>query len=353
MSVPESRQDSAELADRKVPMSFHTTRRQQFLGEPHFLWMRNDCAEGVANIETIIQKALSHADDEYAADRMSFQSLLKFQSMVLDFTAGDPIEGLRAKLEDVIVSYERFGKQLWQNTQDRNEPVFPFAVLDDYCQLMQLIGLCFLLHRRDLLPRIAAMQDGEGGKSNGGADTLFEEFMAYALGPETRFESDWICHKKPYEPLFHGLTETTPAKGLKEFDLFLKNWYRDLAGTGWHDSHKPDEQGNQGGYYGYWSFEAGAAVLLLGIEDDSSLHRYLYYPKDMVAWAREHAALSTPADKADSLRLRAMAGEVCPRTGYWFTPARANSRTHFEAGKNMPDTGSSYGATIWQWDEQQ
>jgi hypothetical protein len=51
--------------------------------------------------------------------------------------------------------------------------------------------------------------------------------------------------------------------------------------------------------------------------------------------------------------LRAMAGEVCPRTGYWFTPARQNSRAHFEAGQTMPDVGGTWGATIWQWDEQQ
>ncbi len=53
------------------------------------------------------------------------------------------------------------------------------------------------------------------------------------------------------------------------------------------------------------------------------------------------------------MRLRAMAGEVCPRTGHWFTPARENSRTHFEAGQTMPDVGGNWGTTIWQWDEQQ
>lgn len=53
------------------------------------------------------------------------------------------------------------------------------------------------------------------------------------------------------------------------------------------------------------------------------------------------------------VRLRAMAGEACPRSGYWFTPARQNSRAHFEAGQTMPDVGGTWGATIWQWDEQQ
>nr|WP_240987523.1 PoNe immunity protein domain-containing protein [Cupriavidus taiwanensis] len=44
--------------------------------------------------------------------------------------------------------------------------------------------------------------------------------------------------------------------------------------------------GRTSGYYGYWSFEAAAAVLLLGIEDDSSLHPYLYYPNELVSWAK-------------------------------------------------------------------
>ena len=97
----------------------------------------------------------------------------------------------------------------------------------------------------------------------------------------------------------------TNDKALENLHRFLKHWYKDLAGCGWHDSHKPNEAGQQGGYYGYWSFEAGAAVLLLGIEDDSSLEQYLYYPKDLVAWAREHKALSEADDNGtNAVKLR-------------------------------------------------
>jgi hypothetical protein len=53
------------------------------------------------------------------------------------------------------------------------------------------------------------------------------------------------------------------------------------------------------------------------------------------------------------VRLRAAAGETCPREGYWFTPARLNSRRAFRAGEQMPDVGGDYGITIWQWDEMQ
>ncbi|KQP13824.1 hypothetical protein ASF43_17460 [Pseudorhodoferax sp. Leaf267] len=53
---------------------------------------------------------------------------------------------------------------------------------------------------------------------------------------------------------------------------------------------------------------------------------------------------------AAGVRLRAAAGERCPRTGWWITPAAANARQRFDAGDVMPDLKSAWGATIWQWD---
>lgn len=340
-------------------MEFHEKRRQQFLGENYYREQLRQFADVLHGEEGLEANLLTPERSRgWYAELQRGIGFELFNRMLLRYTAGEPIEQVRLELEQVVVAYERYGQRLWAQFGDRNEVVFPFTSLDDYCQLMQLIGLCFLLHRRDLLPRVAALQDGldavgQVGEGNGGTDTLYEEFMAFGVGPQTRFETDWLCCSKPYKSLFHALTEPARAEQLKELDLFLKHWYKDLAGTGWHDSHKPNENGDQGGYYGYWSFEAGAAVLLLGIEDDSSLHRYLYYPKDMVAWAREHAALSEGQGATAPIRLRAAAGEPCPREGYWFTPAKQNSRRYFKQGEVMPDTQSRWGATIWQWDETQ
>lgn len=54
-----------------------------------------------------------------------------------------------------------------------------------------------------------------------------------------------------------------------------------------------------------------------------------------------------------NFRNRCDARQPCPRAGYWFTPAKAGSRRHFEAGETMPSFESGYGLTIWQWDENQ
>jgi hypothetical protein len=336
---------------RSFSVQFNLKRRQQFLSEIHY-------SHDIAAIDSAIQEFSSSpagsGDTELEGWMISRRSvaIYRLHRLCLQYTAGDDIAPLRMQLEQVVDDFARYGELLWQFKRDRNEPVFGFHFLDEYCDLLQILGLCFLLHRRDLLPRIAAFQDDEDG-ANGGTDTLYEEMLAYGIGPESRFETDQLCQMRPYENLFYALTETTPEKSLKELNLFLKRWYKDLAGTGWHDSHKPNEKGEQGSYFGYWSFEAGAAVLLLGIDDDSSLQQYLYYPKDLVAWARANKHLSEPDTTTQQVRLRCEAKQPCPREGFWFTPAQAGSRRFFRASEPMPEMGGDYGTTIWQWDPNQ
>lgn len=44
------------------------------------------------------------------------------------------------------------------------------------------------------------------------------------------------------------------------------------------------------------------------------------------------------------------AGDACTHTGYWFSPAQADSRRFFNAGEVMPEfVGSAWGATFWYW----
>ena len=47
------------------------------------------------------------------------------------------------------------------------------------------------------------------------------------------------------------------------------------------------------------------------------------------------------------------AGQACSQTGFWFTPAKAGSRRHFQQGELMPGLKSDWGDVIWQWDQRQ
>lgn len=53
------------------------------------------------------------------------------------------------------------------------------------------------------------------------------------------------------------------------------------------------------------------------------------------------------------VRSSVMAGEKCPETGYWFTPAKKGSRRYFVAGQPMPLVLTDYGTSLWQWDDDQ
>lgn len=64
--------------------------------------------------------------------------------------------------------------------------------------------------------------------------------------------------------------------------------------------------------------------------------------------------VATPASTVrPSQSRRVSAGETCPETGFYFTPARPGSRRMFEKGEVMPTFDTGYGATIWQWDSSQ
>ena len=52
--------------------------------------------------------------------------------------------------------------------------------------------------------------------------------------------------------------------------------------------------------------------------------------------------------------LRKAAGELCPQSGWWFTPAQVNSRRYFQQGTPFPAIGdSNFGTTFWQWSPDQ
>jgi len=90
-----------------------------------------------------------------------------------------------------------------------------------------------------------------------------------------------------------------------------------------------------------WVDELGP---LAGNHSEEDLKRFL------VALRAGIVAGATPKGKSAS---RVIAGEKCTHAGFWFTPAQAGSRRYFKAGDVMPEVGGDYGATIWQWDQNQ
>lgn len=252
------------------------------------------------------------------------------------YTAGHPILALRDELETVIKTIEVYTAALRDWHGNPAYPPFMFDELDHYEQLMQLIGLCYLLHRQDLLPRLAALQDGYFA----GEDVLYEDFLTFGL--DARYEAETLHFFKAYTDLHDALYAEEEGKETAQSHLlqYIKRWYKtSMKGLPWHNTHL---EPNQAGYYGYWSFEAGAVAFLQDL-DDSALREFPYYPKDLVDWARQYQP-----DHPQNQQGRCEAGQPCPQAGNWWTPAKPVARREFAVGDIMPDyPDSTYGATIW------
>lgn len=321
---------------------FSQRRRQRLLDENYFHWV---VATLRKHIDFWSQNLPANGTEAERKSNAAWDRAYdRFCLLLAGYTGGEPIEPMRDELERVVAAYEEFTPLRRLAHEDPDFPAFVFREVDEYEVAFQLIGLCYLLHRRDLLPRIAALQD----PFYRGQDTLYEDMLAYEL--EDRYDVDKWFHDKPYHDLIKSFYRDTDEECIGDLSRYLDSWYAAMQRTPWHDSHlNQTEKG--GAYVGYWAIEAAAATYLLGL-DDSSYRDHVVYPKDLVDFARKLDA-GGDGSNSDRLSLRCEGGETCPKAGYWLTPAKAGSRRYFAHGEVMPTVASDYGSTIWQWDNDQ
>ena len=94
------------------------------------------------------------------------------------------------------------------------------------------------------------------------------------------YASEKLLWTTPYAGLIEVIefAKTNKEKAVERLQKYLKKeWYKGHSDCGWYNDHKS----KWGVHFGYWSFESGALVKILGL-DDSSLQGLPYYPYDMV-----------------------------------------------------------------------
>lgn len=318
---------------------FSARRRQQFLTETYSRAYQNHMRETISLWSTKLPFADSEAEARSLAGSAVARSL--YQALSLKYTAGEEIAPLRDDLEKVVAAYEEYQKRLGEYEGEPEFVPFNFEFeIADYERCMQLIGLCYLLHRRDLLPRIAKLQD----PGYAGEDTLYEELLGHAL--PGRADIDEWYHDEPYSTLIHAMYAETPEEASAKLAEYCREWYPAMEGTPWHGGHERMTE-DDGDYFGYWAFEAGAVALLYGIDDSQIDH--MVYPRDLVAFARSFQPGQAPAREA-----RVPGGEPVPRSGWWYTPAKTGSRRYFKQDEMFPVIeDSDYGDTFWLWSPDQ
>jgi hypothetical protein len=339
------------------PPPFRERRRQQFLYEDLYKKTRD-------NQRALIDGGLENkkiADD--ALEKSSIYELLYldlFWIWMLDYTAGLPIDELAPRISEIVDAFETWNN-VDQTLQQEAALEFPeygpykyraapdFTTLSDYEDTLQLLCVAILLHDLSSIKRMIYIL-----RSHRGKDGLFEELIDGYVEDEITVSSCILG--EPYDVLLQVFYEDDKKNALDLLREYLKKWYPAMKDhPRWYDGHIKINKEGYGKYYGYWAFEAAAAVYLLDLDDRHIDH--LVYPKDLVDYGRKLRKENRYTSIGGVISIdrgRVEGGEPCPQTGYWETPAKLDSRDHFEQGDIMPVyDDSAYGHTIWQWSKEQ
>lgn len=107
-----------------------------------------------------------------------------------------------------------------------------------------------------------------------------DKIFSFLVNNTQDYASKKLLWTTPYAGLIEviELAKTNKEKAVERLQKYLKKeWYKGHSDCGWYNDHKS----KWGVHFGYWSFESGALVKILGL-DDSSLQGLPYYPYDMV-----------------------------------------------------------------------
>jgi hypothetical protein len=304
---------------------FSNRRRQRFISEPYFKWLSRFHLDAIDEWQRILPA--NGSDEQKHASAAMIRATNRFEELMLQYTAGEPIAALRAQLDGIVDDYEQHAK--WQGKEFGRPdwPALRLGELADYERAMQLIGLCYLLHRQDLLPRIAAIED----PAYRGKDALYEDLLDFGL--DGRLDvSGWI--HPPYKNCVNSMYGESDEESVDDLNAHLEKWYAAMSSVGWHDSHLDLSEG-KGLYFGYWAIEAAAIAFLLEL-DDTRLREHIVYPKDLVDFARSFQD-SDVKDTTPSSPAMVRTGQLCPQTGIWKAQGHNVPGVMVTQGERMPD----------------
>ncbi len=202
------------------------------------------------------------------------------------YSAGHPITDLQQFFGRAVEYWETYAhyNQAYNDSGER-ETQWPHVPLAGprYHQALAMTCFALLLGKQDMLQRLAPLFDYH----NEDRDGLLERLLSCSI--EGRAPGTSICRRNlPYSktlPIFSAPAADRPQMMAR----YLAEWYQSSRREDFFDRH---EKGYD--FVGYWSWEAAAITLVLGI-DDTSYRDMPYYPKDIVDFARTLHGDKAPA----------------------------------------------------------
>ena len=185
----------------------------------------------------------------------------QFQRLVANYSMGQPISSIIEEYK-ITVSYMEKG---WN-------------AISGYIDMVWLLSIGIMLEAEpDIFEKLKSLVE---------RDHLNDYLVDFLLQNCTQWSKQTTKFEfpRPYKATqdIISLAQTDKSAAVERLKKYLKKeWYKGHSDTGWHDAHKSKWQI----HIGYWSFESGALVKILGL-DDSTLKDQQYYPYDMVHWEK-------------------------------------------------------------------
>ncbi|OCG41131.1 PoNe immunity protein domain-containing protein [Gilliamella sp. Bif1-4] len=263
-------------------IQFEQQRRQKLLDEDFYYYFQ----ERLIRLIEQTDKKIKSSKDPY----VEFMSDLQYRQLCLDYTIGKSIAELFPRLKiiiEYIINTINFVERYRVNHPDSDIKI---TTLTEYFEsefLSNLLGLCILFERQDWFEIIVKAVDLDQENREKAIDSLIAtKIPNYPITEEKTPRS--LSFRTP---LYKAIHAEKPKDTLKFLDEYLRRWYDGLRKAGYEyiDIHLWQQGDSRDccSFYGYWCFEAAAVAYLKDI-DDSCLHRFIYYPKDMVEYARNN-----------------------------------------------------------------
>ncbi|QND51891.1 DUF1911 domain-containing protein [Phyllobacterium sp. 628] len=231
--------------------------------------------ELIAENNTGIKKLsdlLDKSPDASIEDKMrwAFAKNMEYQEKIVAmYTRGDVIA-------DINIVYLEFLDDFWALVDIAHKDIgyvkenYAYS-LDKYYRIMAWA----ILFNVDLERRKEFVEDLDFfGQQKPG------DIMLSKAGLIDRQSVDRLGGKSAFEPLLQALETENSGQQEVAISQFLKNWYPTLRkmNVAWIDNHKSKHDT----YFGYWCFEAAAAVKVLGLDPDV-FKNTPYFPYDLVS----------------------------------------------------------------------
>lgn len=323
---------------------FGTLRREKLLSYEIYEYNFDDMLEGFEVVRSTLTKMKAKGDtlDTYEAARPVKQRAWDGQTFILNCYSGGHLVAELATIYPTILDYWRSYSDAWKKYQlsadCTNPTVATVALLDtDFAYANQLICLGILLGHGALLTDIPDIIDYNNPQRDGMLERLLTAFV-----PGRNLLVDECTRHLPYcktLKIFSAAEEERPAL-MKDY---LADWYEASRREGYYNSHRRGDV-----FTGYWSWEAAAITYVLDI-DDSSYRDAMFYPVDLVDYARSTNAPKSYPEIQMEPELREKSGEVCPMSGLWETLSIPPQRRNFKVGDVMHAADAAYGITVWRY----